>query len=31
MSDDAAKVKNSRRRHQDETAIAKQLKIAKSH
>ena len=31
MSKDEDKVKNSRRRQQDENAIAKQVKIAKSH
>ena len=31
MSDQDTKNKNSRRRHSDETAIAKQTKIAKAH
>ena len=31
MSDQEAKNKNSKRRHSDETAIAKQAKIAKAH
>lgn len=31
MSHDASKIKNSRRRHRDETAIAKQLRISKQH
>lgn len=31
MSNNSDKFKNSKRRHQDETAIAKQVKIAKEH
>ncbi len=31
MSDDLAKFKNSRRRYQDDTAVARQVKIAKQH
>jgi len=31
MSNEQAKIKNSTRRHRDETAIKKQLKIAKQH
>ena len=31
MSDDKDKFKNSRRRHKDAAAVAKQVKIAKSH
>lgn len=31
MSNESAKIKNSLRRHNDETAVKKQLKIAKQH
>ena len=31
MSDEYSKIKNSSRRHKDENAVKKQLKIAKSH
>ena len=31
MANDFAKFKNSRRRHKDDIAIARQVKIAKSH
>lgn len=31
MSNEQSKIKNSTRRHRDETAIAKQVKIAKQH
>lgn len=31
MSDEESKIKNSKRRHKDETAIQKQVKIAKQH